>query len=364
MGNEKKSVIIVSPSLDASKNVSGISTVTQFIIDNNQELRYIHFELGRKDNEHGGLRRIRALTKRYHIWKQTLGANPDAIIHYNLPLSKASLLRDPWFIRYAMRNHHKIIIHVHGGRFLTAKKVPLPIKPVLYWVFSLNVPFIVLSSRERKIIENRFGAKNVYILPNSVAIPKGKSFSLKEGRLDGRAPIRIGYLGRIEPNKGMTELLLACQKLIGEHFPFHLTLAGKEQTKDEYLPLFDQWLGSRFTYVGVVSGQHKADFLQNLDVFVLPSYFEGLPMSLLESMSYGVVPIVTPVGSIPEVVKDGENGLFIYPHDVDSIIKCIKKVDENRQLLENLGNNARNTIFEKFNPIKYTETLNKIYQEA
>lgn len=354
-------IIIVSPSLDPSQNVSGISSVTQFIISNNRVAEYLHFELGRKDKEQGGLHRIKALASRYREWKRMLRDNPCALIHYNLPLSKSSLLRDPWFIHYAVKHGRRMVVHVHGGLFLTAQHIPLCLKPIMHWVFSLNVPYIVLSEKEQETLKNRFGAKDVSVLPNCVDLSDAREYVAPE---NADKPLRLGYLGRIEPNKGMTELLSACQTLAAGGVPFHLTLAGKEQTTGEYLPHFEETLGNRFTYAGVVSGQRKCDFLRDLDVFVLPTYFEGLPMSLLECMSYGITPVVTPVGSISEVVKDGKNGIFIKSHDLDSIVEAIKRLDSDRMFLHGLGQSARQTIFERFSPEKYVTTLNKIYEKS
>lgn len=96
----------------------------------------------------------------------------------------------------------------------------------------------------------------------------------------------------------------------------------------------------------------------------MPTYFEGLPMSLLECMSYGVVPVMTPVGSIPEVVVDGNNGLFIKVKDTDSIVDAISKINSDRNLLNRLSVNARNTIFSKFSTLQYISQLNHIYQEG
>ena len=67
------------------------------------------------------------------------------------------------------------------------------------------------------------------------------------------------------------------------------------------------------------------------------------------------------MGSIPQVVKDGENGVFIKDHDSDSIVTAVKRMDENRALLRKLGDEARKTIFDKFSPKKYIEHLNEIY---
>lgn len=354
-------IIIVSPSLDPLQNVSGISSVTQFIISNNRDAEYLHFELGRKDKEQGGWHRIKVLIRRFRKWKRMLRGNPDALIHYNLPLSKGSLLRDPWFIHYAVKHGRRMVIHVHGGLFLTAQHIPLCLKPIMHWVFNLNVPYIVLSEKEKETLISRFGANDVSVLPNCVDLSDACEYVATE---NADRPLRLGYLGRIEPNKGMTELLAACLRLVDDGVPFHLTLAGKEQTVGEYLPHFEETLGDRFTYASVVSGRRKCNFLRSLDVFVLPTYFEGLPMSLLECMSYGIVPVVTPVGSIPEVVKDGENGVFIKPHDVDSIVEAIKRLGRDRTLLQRLGQSARQTIFERFSPKKYVATLNKIYEKA
>lgn len=94
----------------------------------------------------------------------------------------------------------------------------------------------------------------------------------------------------------------------------------------------------------------------------MPTYFEGLPMSLLECMSYGIVPVITPVGSIPEVVVDGNNGLFIKVKDTDSIVDAISKINSDRNVLNKLSVNARETIFSKFSPQQYISQLNHIYQ--
>lgn len=358
-----RNIIITSPSLDPKQNVSGISSVTKFIIDNNVEQRYLHFELGKKDNEKSGMRRVLALWHRYKDWKRMLADNPTALVHYNFPLSKASLLRDPWFIGYALKRRRKIVIHVHGGLFLTSPKIPFYLRFVMKWVFHQAVPFIVLSDLEKEILTQRFGAKNVASLPNCVDLQDAEAFAKEKQSYDETRPLRIGYLGRIEPNKGMTELLVAGQRLKKENYPFQLIVAGKEQTEGEYLPQFDRWLADCFKYVGLVSGKAKCDFLRSLDVFVLPTYFEGMPMSLLECMSYGVAPIVTPVGSIPQVVKDGENGVFIKVRDSDSVVEAVKRFHENRELLRTLGKAARQTIFEQFSPKKYIDKLNQIYDD-
>lgn len=354
-----KEVIITAPSLDPAQNVSGVSSVVSFIIQNNGSRQYVHFELGRKDKEKGGVFRIGALLKAYKKWGGVLKEHPDAIVHYSFPLSAMSILRDPLFMRKARRTGHKMVVHVHGGIYLTSLHIPFLLKRVLRHVFSWDVPFIVLSEKEKSTLAERFGAKRVDVLPNCVDLQGASAFT-RERKPDDE-PLVIGYLGRIEPNKGMTELLFACQKLRKEKIPFRLELAGKEEHDDEYLPFFDRELGRDFRYAGIVSGKAKEDFLKDLDILVFPSYFEGLPMSLLECMSYSVVPVTTPVGSIPEVVKDGENGVFIKVKDDDSIVQAVKRLHSKRGDLFNMGIRAQETIFANFSPEKYIARLNQLY---
>lgn len=364
-------VIVTAPSLDPSQNVSGVSSVVSFIIDKNKRCEYLHFQLGKSDKEKGLWNRVARIAFSYKAWKKMLAENSDALIHYSFPLSAPSILRDPVFMYHAIRKHRKMVIHVHGGLFLTAPKIPFVLNRILKWVFSWNVPFIVLSEGEKDILQESFGAKRVHVLPNCPDLPgdvNTEGTKGTKGSIDNRT-IVLGYLGRIEPNKGMTELLKACQQLKKNGVNFKLRFAGKEQMEGEYLPIYREVLGDSFEYVGLVSGDTKDAFLRSLDVFVMPTYFEGLPMSLLECMGYGVVPVITNVGSVGTVVnsvkrdllRGDENGVFVEIKDVDSIVEAVTWLCRDRDLLGQLSCNARKTIMENFSAQKYVETLNEIY---
>lgn len=353
-------IIITSPSLDTKQNVSGISSVTQFIIDNNPKNQYIHFELGKKDNEKGGIYRIGAILRCLVNWNKTLNQYPESIIHYNFPLSKPSILRDPLFMFIAKLKKRKMIVHLHGGVFLTAPYIPKILKSILRKVFTMNNPFVVLSESEKIIIENKFCCKEVHVMPNCVDLQDASQFN--KTTKENNSPLTMGYLGRIAETKGMDYLLKACKELKQQNIPFILKIAGKEEIENQYIPIFEKELGKQFIYDGVVSGKSKNEFLKSLDIFMLPSYFEGLPMSLLECMSYGVVPITTKVGSIGEVIKDNSNGIFIQVKDSTSIVEQFTHIHQNRILLQNLSIEAKRTIFENFNPTTYIKQLNQIYQ--
>ena len=353
-------VIIVSPSLDTTQNVSGISSVTQFVIDNNLAQNYIHFEQGKKDNEAGGIRRILPLIAKLREWKRLLATYPNATIHYNFPLSKASIIRDVPFIKYAQRKRRKIVIHLHGGVYLTSEKIPLFLDTMLRMVLKGDTPIIVLSELERKAIVERYNVRNVSVLPNCVEIKE--ELPIKERKKD--SPLTIGYMGRITKEKGMEFLLEACKSLRSDNICFKLMMAGKEDIQDEFIPRFKEILGSDFIYAGVVSGKKKDEFIDKLDLFILPSFFEGLPMSLLECMAQGVVPVTTNVGSISDVVIDSKNGQFIEVKNSISIYNAISELNRDREKITELSQEAYQTIKSNFSPEEYVLQLNNIYNKA
>lgn len=350
-------VIIVSPSLDPTKNVSGISSVAQFIINNNPNVEYVHFEMGRKDGQRGWLRRAFKIAFSLVEWKRFLKQNPDVLVHYNFPLSGPSILRDPLFMKMASKMHHKMVVHIHGGLYLTAPKIPFIFERILERVFSMEVPFITLSSMEADLIKNRFNPEFVYALPNCVDLDDAAKF--KRTFSDDK-PLVLGYIGRIAQTKGMDYLLQTAVKLKEKGVDFRLHIAGAEEVEGQYLGKFCSELGENFQYYGVVSGKKKDEFLRSVDVFMLPSFFEGLPISLLECMSYGSVPVTTNVGSISSVVVDGDNGIFI-DLDTDKIVAAVESLSDDRSLLKAMSTKAKDTIFGKFKPSTYIYKLNGIY---
>ena len=358
--SEKHKVIITSPSLDPRDNVSGVSSVTRFIIDNNKSVEYIHFLLGKKDTESSSIfSRLFRLLGRYREWKKLLRASGDVTVHFNFPMDGKSIIRDFRFLKYVHKRKQKLVVHIHGGQYLNEPLKSKFLSYLLKRVFSLPAKFVVLSSREKDFLVEQFSPRDVYVLPNCVEMPSAESFVPKSFTDD--MPLNLVYLGRIEERKGIGEMLSACKLLKGRNIPFVLNFAGVEYGREKYVDTFREALGDSFRYHGIVSGQSKASLLEACDVFLLPSWFEGLPMSLIECMGYGMIPVVTPVGSIPSAVEDGVNGIMVPVKDVQAIANAIEAIHRDRKRAAVLASNARETAVRMFDASQYVEKLNEIY---
>lgn len=353
-------VLIVAPALEQTINVSGVSAITNFIITNNKECHYKHFLQGKSDGERGTVNKILRIARNYKEWKRLLKDTDADVIHYNFPLETPSILRDFFFMRLAYKMGKKMVIHLHGGLYLFKEKKPFVIRQFLNRVFSWRCPFIVLSEKEKERIQQDYHTKNTSVLPNCVDLSDARLYSkaIVSKHLD------ILYLGRIEPNKGMDFLYKALEKWKKEYDDFTLHFAGTEQGGRRYIEKYQQLLGDKFIYEGVVSGEKRNELFKNCQIFILPSLYEGLPMSLLECMSYGLVPVVTDVGSIGEYVKDQENGLLIKAGDVDSIIDALRSLSQDSCLLQRLSKEAQQTILTRLSPQDYISKLNQLYSQC
>jgi glycosyltransferase involved in cell wall biosynthesis len=358
----EKKILITAPSLDTKKNVSGISSVTKFIISNNTTHSYKNFELGRKDNEKRNLLWVFRIIKTTFRWMFVVSSSKINLVHFNFALCKASIIRDAPLVLFTRLINKKIIIHLHGGEYLIEQKPPGWMNFFLKQVFAGNIPVLVLSPIEQQAAMQNYKVKNVEALPNCVDLKEAK---MLKRSYSSKAALNLLFMGRIIISKGIEHIYQALIILKNKQVPFKFYLAGAGPDEKEYTEKFSALLGNNFEFKGVVSGQVKDDLLKTSDIFLLPSFFpEGLPMALLESMSFGLVPVVTDIGSIKYVVKNEENGIMLGANPAAETAAAIERLVTNREVLETLSVNASNYIFNNYNPDIYINRLNKIYDTA
>ena len=121
-------------------------------------------------------------------------------------------------------------------------------------------------------------------------------------------------------------------------------------------------LAAQVEFLGWVAGEAKQAQLAQADVFVLPSYNEGLPVSLLEAMAYGVPVISTRVGGIPELVRDGIDGFLIEPGDRAALEDRLRRLAEDARLRQTMGDAARADIARRFDVARMVADTHAVYE--
>jgi len=178
-------------------------------------------------------------------------------------------------------------------------------------------------------------------------------------------PVRVVYLGWVNRNKGVFDLLDAVKLLRDEGLEnFVVDVAGNGDAFDEAVEYTQKsGIADVVEFKNWVMGEAKIDLLHGGDIYVIPSYREGYPNSLLEAMACGLPPVATTVGAIPDLIRDGENGYLFPPGGVETLREKLKKLIENSEKRRTLGANAKKTILENNTVQKAVDTFDKVFKE-
>jgi glycosyltransferase involved in cell wall biosynthesis len=173
-------------------------------------------------------------------------------------------------------------------------------------------------------------------------------------------------VARVSPQKGLLYALRALPSILQRYPSAHLVSVGA--TTD---PSWLEQLQREATTLGVMDHFHLLgsrrdviDFLRACDVFIFPSLYEGLGIALIEAMGAGCACIATSAGPIPEVVRDGEDGILVPPADSEAIAAAVCRVLADESLRARLGKAATKTAFTRFQPQQSADALTKIYESV
>jgi len=282
--------------------------------------------------------------------------HPDVVhIHF---ASGASNVRKIILARLALALGANVIMHAHGGGYQKHWQQMSPAARAITLNTLLRVKrLVVLGEGWRAFFESIGIPKHrIVVAPNPVVLPQ----SVPERPEDGQ--VRFVYFGLISRRKGVFDLVEALAQISPEcRARVRFVLAGNGEVAQ---------LRDRAAALGVqdivevrewVDPAERDQLLAAANAFVLPSHTEGLPMSLLEAMAWGLPPISTPVGSIPEYVVNGGNGLLVPPGDVPQLARAIEKLVAEDEQRKYMGRLARATV-EPLCVQQYTKRICTVYR--
>lgn len=270
--------------------------------------------------------------------------------------SRKSFARKSLIIRFAKLMRRKVIFHCHGGEFKTY--VAEAGESKVLKVLSKCDAIVVLSQKWVDYFKNDLGLKNVVVINNIVEPAQ----SFDENPTSSKK-LKLLFLGAICDNKGVFDMLdvIAANKanLVGR---IKLYIGGNGEVERLQSVISQTQLGEIVEYVGWVTGENKNRLLKDCDIVMLPSYIEGLPITLLEAMAYAKPSITTNVGGIPEIIESGKNGVIITPGDKDALYEAIKLFVENPNLIAEYGAEGLNRVVD-FYPQSVKVQLENLYKQ-
>lgn len=254
----------------------------------------------------------------------------------------------------------KVILHVHASRFKDFYNEASDCKKrrILRTLKEADV-LIVLSNSWKEWFKD-IGVKedNIVVLHNITSYPT----VMHEAKVkDGK--IHLLFMGEIGQRKGVFDIIRALSKHKDEiDGKLELRIGGNTHESELMKAIEDGGLQDMVKFEGWVGGEKKLQLLNWADVFILPSFNEGLPISILEAMSYGHPIISTPVGGIPEVVENGKNGVMVTPGNDEEIFKAINYYVMNPSTVQNQGEQSK-IVAQTYLPDYVLNHLKEIYQK-
>lgn len=170
------------------------------------------------------------------------------------------------------------------------------------------------------------------------------------------------YTGRFEVFKGLSDLI-ECSGIVCKKYPdVKFILVGSGTILDSLKKQVSKLkLENNIIFTGSLSKSQIIEYYQNATIFVLPSYREGFPTSLMEAMSCGIPSIATNVEGSAELIKDGENGLLVPQKNPEKLAESVIYLLENEEFRNKIGANARNHIVKNYDWEKITDGFEKLY---
>lgn len=255
---------------------------------------------------------------------------------------RGSVYRKLLISKICKKNKIKVILHHHGAEFEgfyteLDKKKQEKINLLLSEV-DLN---IVLSERLIDMIISKSPKAKVKVLYNAVRTYKINPYNKNN--------YNILFLGRLGERKGTFDLIEAIKILdskIDRKVKFYL--CGDGDIEEVKKRIYKYNLDSRIAHIGWINKEEVVKLLGNICINVLPSYNEGLPMTILETMAYGIPNISTNIASIPEVIENGVNGYLINPGEINELSEKIKMLLESEKIRKEFSEKGYKLINDKF----------------
>lgn len=280
-----------------------------------------------------------------------------ALVHVHTA-SGPSFWRKFYFMLLTLATGRKLVLHVHGGNFdaFAIKQTRSWARALIRFVLRRATRIIALSEHWRQWFTDFAPGCRVSVLFNPVQLP------IQTERGVHASPMLL-FLGKMCRDKGNYDLLEAMALILQRHPHVRLVCAGDGEADAVMAHARKLGIDHAVETPGWVAGEAKSRLFQEATIFVLPSYFEGMPMSILEAMAHAVPVVATPVGGIPEMLDDAVEGLLVPPGDVHGLTHALSALLDDPERARQMGRAGRERVSRQFAATPIVGQLEEIYRE-
>jgi len=199
-----------------------------------------------------------------------------------------------------------------------------------------------------------------------VVSPLGIDSEIFAPRQERAAPERFEILcvGRLTPAKGQHILIDAVERLTNEGRHVRLRLVGSGPDETSLREHAARGAAREFMlFEGAINQDRIREFYATADAFCLPSFAEGLPVVLMEALAMEIPCVTTYIAGVPELIRDGVDGLLVAPSDTDALVKALARLMDDAELRQRIGKSGRARVVERYDLRRNVERLAGIFTE-
>lgn len=292
------------------------------------------------------------------IFSRLLMDRKIKIVHLHFA-ADGSFWKKEKLLRMAKMFGKKVVMHCHASRFkdFYSEQSEGRKQHIVDTLNKADVLIALSESWKEWFVSVGIVPSKIIVLHNITAEPQVRpECKVKDGK------VHLLFMGELGKRKGVFDIIRGLAKHRDEFEGKLEFRIGGNTNEDKLMREIEEGgLQNIVKFEGWVAGENKIDLLNWANLFILPSFNEGLPISILEAMSYKMPIISTPVGGIPEIVKDGVNGAIVTPGNDEEIFKAIKKYVDDRALLSKQGEESYKVV-QTYLPDYVMNHLKEIYE--
>lgn len=303
---------------------------------------------------------IKGVTSYFVFMKVLIAEKPD-IIHIHSSFGPSFYRKLP-FILMASIFRKPIINHIHGAEFdkFYLNASPWKMKFISF-VYNKCRILIALSSEWKENLSKIVPAEKIVVVENYSRLHADVAIERKQRE----STQNILFLGELGQRKGCFDIPKVLDIVTKRHPNVHMIMAGagnpdiENRLKESFSKLK---LDNNVEFPGWIRDNIKDEYLRNADIFFLPSYNEGMPMSILDAMGYALPVVSTNVGGIPKIVLNGVNGYCCNPGDTETMAAVICELLEDSKKLKKYGKASYEIVEKRFSLEHHLELIQNVYE--
>lgn len=337
----------------------GITSVIQQLLAYDWSSEHIRMQFIPTYNAGNAVQKVTYFSKAYGKIKKTIREDRPDLVHIHMSY-KGSFYRKYKVHQYCKQFGVPDIVHLHGSEFKSwYDQSDASLQEQIRQFLREADAWIVLGQQWDQAVKEIEPETKTMVVQNTVAIPS-------ETAQWNPQRFQVLFLGVLIPRKGVSDLIQAVTKLqsADQLGNLHVVIAGTgEEEENLKAQVRAHNLSQVIEFAGWTEGEAKKKLLQESQMLVLPSYHEGLPIAVLEAMSYGLPVAATDVGDVSMAVRPGENGYLFAPGDVDALAAAMADAASDPAQYQQMSMRSKAIARQDFSDTQYFSQILSCYRD-